>query len=252
MLREPLAENEFYHLYNRGTDKRTIFLDEDDYKRFTRLLFLCNSDSSIVMRDLKSLSFQELVSKFSPRRSLVAIAAYCLMPNHFHFLVRQTQPDGISRFMQKLSTAYSMYFNTKYKRTGTLFEGVFKSKRATHDNYLQYLFAYIHLNPVKLIDSAWKEKGIQDLKKACEYLSRYEYSSYLDFIGTKRPEKAVIDGAKEYFPEYFENFSEFDEFIHAWITYDKEIHEIEDNLEGEALVTKNKKVIPRGKETVIQ
>ena len=117
-----------------------------------------------------------------------------------------------------------MYFNTKYKRSGTLFESRFKSKRATHDNYLQYLFAYIHLNPVKLIDPAWKEKGIQDLKKAREYLLRYEYSSYLDYIGKERPEGAIINNAKEYFPEYFETFSEFDTFMRAWLIHGKEIH----------------------------
>jgi len=181
------------------------------------------------MEVLRTLSFSELLKMFSRRKPLVAIGAYCLMPNHFHILIRQIQPNGISRFMQKLLTAYSMYFNTKYERSGTLFEGRFKSKRAIHDNYLRYLFAYIHLNPVKLIDSTWKEKGIQNLQEARTQLLHYDYSSYLDFIGKVRPEGTIVSNAKEFFPEYFEDYAEFDEFINAWLTYSKEIL----GLEGE-------------------
>ncbi|MAG12458.1 hypothetical protein CL630_01455 [bacterium] len=225
--KEQFAENEFYHLYNRGVDKRDIFLKREDYDRFMRLLYVCNGESEIRMEVLRTLSFSELLKMFSRRKPLVAIGAYCLMPNHFHILIRQIQPNGISRFMQKLMTAYSMYFNTKYERSGTLFEGRFKSKRAIHDNYLRYLFAYIHLNPVKLVDSTWKEKGIQNLQEARTQLLHYDYSSYLDFIGKVRPEGAIVSNAKEFFPEYFEDFAEFDEFINAWLTYSKEILELE-------------------------
>ena len=219
MWREPIAENEYYHIYNRGTDKRTIFLNESDYNRFTRLLYVCNGDSGIVMRELSNLNFSQLVSRFSPRKPLVSIGAYCLMPNHFHLLVREIRPNGTSQFMEKILTAYSMYFNKKNKRTGALFEGRFKSSRVETDNYLQYLFAYIHLNPVKLINSKWKEQGIKNMEKTRDFLKHYRYSSYLDFIGENRPEMAILEQSHEMFPEYFENFTEFDEFIDAWLKH---------------------------------
>ena len=88
-----------------------------------------------------------------PRKeTLVDIGAYCLMPNHFHLLIRETAEGNISRFMLKLQTGYPMYFNKKYQRTGALFEGKFKAKHITNDNHLKYLFAYLHLNPVKITD----------------------------------------------------------------------------------------------------
>jgi len=230
--KEQFVENEFYHLYNRGVDKRDIFLNREDRDRFMRLLYVCNGEKEIRMDELRTLSFSELLKTYSHRKPLVAIGAHCLMPDHFHILVRQIEPNGISRFMQRLLTAHSMYFNKKYERSGALFEGRFKSKRAIGDNYLRYLFAYIHLNPVKLIDPTWKEKGIQDLSKARAYLLQYDYSSYLDFIGKIRPESAIIGNAKEFFPDYFEDFNEFDEFINTWLTYSKDVLGLENEEKG--------------------
>ena len=88
------------------------------------------------------------------------------MPNHFHILVKEKIENGISKFMGKLTTGYSMYFNKRYDRTGSLFQGVFKSVHADSDEYLKYLFAYIHLNPIKLINPEWKENGIKDKNRA--------------------------------------------------------------------------------------
>ena len=219
MLREPIAQNEFYHLYNRGTEKRSIFLDENDHERFVRLLYICNVGDEIVMRDLRHLTFSELITKFSHGAPLVAIGSYCLMPNHFHLLAKEIRPNGISRFMGKLCTAFAMYFNKKYERTGALLEGRFKSSRITNDNYLRYLFAYIHLNPVKLIEPKWKEEGIQNLKRTKEFLGHYKYSSYFDFIGKKRPEAAIVERDGDVFPEYFGDSTEFEEFVDFWLDY---------------------------------
>ncbi len=132
------ASGEFYHLYNRGTDKRIIFNDDEDRERFTSLMFLCNSDRNIVYRDIPI----GLTYGYERGNTLVDILAYCLMPNHFHVLICGKNDGDVSLFMQKLSTAYSMYFNKKYKRTGGLFEGTFKAKHADTDEYLKYLFAY--------------------------------------------------------------------------------------------------------------
>ncbi len=142
-----LAIGEYYHIYNRGVDKRDVFMDEDDYKRFTFLLFICNSDKSIEVRNYIKNGGETSVRS----NTIVDIGAYCLMPNHFHLLIREKTENGISKFIQKVSTAYTMYFNQKMDRSGALFQGVFKSKHIDSDEYLKYMFSYIHLNPIKII-----------------------------------------------------------------------------------------------------
>lgn len=189
--------DEYYHIYNRGTDKRLIFLDNADRDRFVRLLFISNSTKPVVFRNIKNMAYSD-IDKGEP---IVAIGAYCLMPNHFHILARETTPGGISVFMGKLLTAYSAYFNKKYQRTGALFESTFRAQHVDNDNYLKYLFAYIHLNPVKLIEPDWKEKGIVNAKVAIKQLSEYRYSSYDEYMAVVREENAIL--SKEVFPEYF-------------------------------------------------
>lgn len=211
--------DEFYHIYNRGTDKRVIFTDINDYNRFVLLLRLCNSATQVDISNKLREGLTELMSIDVSDR-LVDIGAYCLMPNHFHLIVRENQEGGISRFMKKLLTAYSMYFNKKHKRTGGLFEGPFKARHADSDEYLKYLFAYIHLNPVKIIDPEWKENGITDRGKVKEHLTEYRFSSYLDYMSDQKREEELILN-KPAFPEYFSNFKEFDEFINEWLNYPK-------------------------------
>jgi putative transposase len=154
---------------------------------------------------------------------LVAIGAYVQMGNHFHVLAKEISKDGISTFMEKLSTGYSKYFNKKYERTGALFQGVFKAEHVSRDEYLKYLFAYIHLNPVKLIDPEWKENGIKDRESAKRYLEQYTYSSYLDHLGKKREEGLILT-PKE-FPEYFEDRTDFEQYINDWLMFKDEFAE---------------------------
>jgi len=206
------AFDEFYHIYNRGNDKKVIFHDNNDYYHFIKLLSISNTNDRFVFRDINKNIFN-----IEQKKKIVSIGAYCLMPNHFHILVTQTEEGGISKFMQKLTTAYSMYYNKKYERTGTLFEGKFKSRHADNDQYLKYLFAYIHLNPVKLIQKDWKENGIADKKKAIDFLKNYKYSSYLDYLEIKRLENQILDvGA---FPSYFQNKDKFESEIFEWLSY---------------------------------
>lgn len=212
------SEGEYYHLYNRGTDKRVIFLEEHDYKRFVALLYICNSVNSvdITKHFREGGSFNEL---FEVERTdtLVDVGTYCLMPNHFHILVREKREGGVVKFMLKLSTAYSMYFNKRNERTGSLFEGKFKAKHADTDEYLKYLFAYIHLNPVKMIDSKWKENMIIDREKALSYLGEYAYSSFLDYQGKDRVEQKILN--RDVFPEYFVSVEDFDAFVGDWLSF---------------------------------
>src|SRR3989338_6564932 len=127
LRKQSFAPGEFYHLYNRGTEKRRVFLDKKDYDHFLFLMYVCNTKKSIELRNIGN--------NFDRGETIVDIGAYCLMPNHFHILVREKIDNGISKYTRKLMTAFSMYFNKKYKRTGKLYEGVFKSTHASGDRY---------------------------------------------------------------------------------------------------------------------
>lgn len=211
LRKTPLISDEHYHLYNRGNSKREIFHDHLDYIRFLNILYLSNSDADFRFNRIKDIYSTERGQK------LVFIGAYCLMPNHFHILIKQGVEGGISRFMHKLLTAYSMYYNTKYERTGGLFEGKFKSEHLYSDRYLKYVFSYIHLNPVKLIDREWREKGVRDRNKALDFLNTYYYSSYQDFIRENRKERFILDRGE--FPNYFPSQKMFQKEIFDWINF---------------------------------
>lgn len=216
------AEEEYFHIYNRGTDKRTIYENDKDYERFLESLYLFNTSERIVLKNI--LKKQRFVYK--KEDTLVDIGAYCLMPNHFHILVRARDDSGVSIFMKKLQTAYSMYFNKKNKRGGSLFQGPFKAEHITRDEYLKYLFSYIHLNPVKIIEPDWREGGISNLEMVKKYLDSYKYSSYGDYInptGEKRPQHTILN--KEVFPDYFKD-SDFDDFINFWLLFKDNIPKI--------------------------
>jgi putative transposase len=207
--------NEFYHIYNRGTEQREIFSDDSDRLRFTNLLFTSNSSKIIHLSDCQGSTLTEVFSK-ERGDQIIDIGAYCLMPNHFHLLAREKQKGGISLFMQKLSTAYTMFFNKKYERNGSLFQGRFKATHANTDTYLEYLFAYIHLNPVKLIQSDWKEKGMKHKNKAEKFLREYQYSSYLDYLGENTARGLILN--RPAFPNYFVEEKDFSDFLKTWLT----------------------------------
>jgi putative transposase len=211
------AEGEYYHVYNRGTDKRKIFYSARDYERFLALMYVCNDEKAVNL-DEQGRSLQQ-VARLQRGKPLVALCAYCLMPNHFHFVLKEIQPGGISKFMQKISTAYTMYFNSRQKRNGVLFQGKFKASHAVDDRYLKYLISYIHLNPVKIIDPAWKEIGIRDKKATEKYLYEYEYSSFLDFSGSKRIEGIIID--RDALPKWeeFQRLHFFENTPKEWLEY---------------------------------
>jgi len=216
-------EGEFYHIYSRGNSKQKIFLDDYDRDRFAKLLYLCNSKTSIDFRE-------DIVRSginawdFDRGERIVSIGAWVLMPNHFHLYLTPCKlrksdfrKNQITEFMRKLLTSYSKYINTKYKRTGGLFEGKFKATHVTTDQQAKYNFSYIHLNPVKLTDSKWRENGIKDSKKALKFLENYKWSSYLDYKGVPRSENKILD--KESFPEYFKDIKDFDFEIIEWLKF---------------------------------
>lgn len=220
------AENEFYHLYNRGVDRRPVFENESDRKRFMLLLYLCNGKTPFRFdwlpnwKDKTSLELIKAALGEKVGSPIVAIGAYCLMPNHFHILVREIIKNGISTFMHRLSTAYTMYFNTRRQRDGSLFQGPFKAQQAMTDVYLKYLFSYIHLNPVKLIEPRWKENGIKDRRRAERYLAAYPHSSYLDYLDIRREFSKILD--RKEFPDYLPTKTTFSREVADWLRYSDE------------------------------
>jgi putative transposase len=216
MLRkDPFITGEYYHIYNRGIDKRNIFKSKYDYERFILLLFVANSDSQLRLDNLINHShktFKEIL-ELDKGQSLVSIGAWCLMTNHFHLLVRQKVDGGITKFMKKLGTGYSMYFNIKYQRQGALFGGPFKSRLiGNNDNYLMQLLAYIHINPLEIKFSDIENKiGKYDKNQMKKFLESYRYSSYKDYLGYGREENNILDRGS--FPEYFNSKKSFKEFV---------------------------------------
>lgn len=209
------AEKEFYHIYNRGVDRRQIFLDESYYQRFKELLFLSNSTDQINVRDLQK-SFPN-VFEFERSGVRVAIGAYCLMPNHFHLLVTPLGEAEISAFVGKLCTSFSSYFNKRNHRTGSLFQSRFKAEHVDSDEYLKYLYAYIHLNPIKLIQSDWREAGIRDTAVAWQYLETFPHSSLPFYLGKAEEANAIINPNP--FPEYFQTALEHRDELLEWLNY---------------------------------
>ena len=196
--RVPFQIDEWFHCYNRGIDKRTVFESEDDSERFLRLLYLANSSEDIHLADM-SVRTDEVVVR--PRKTpLVSIGAYCLMPNHYHLLLKETNDGGITRFMQKLGTAYVMYFNTKNDRTGNLFMKPFRSRHIGSDRYFQHVVNYIHCNPAERIETGWKNGIVRNMGRLERELLAYRYSSFPDYAGLQRPLRAILsnDGFDTY------------------------------------------------------
>ena len=148
-------ENSFYHIYNRGVEKRRIYLDSQDYTKFLTILKEALSPS-LARSDLATtVNLQGSTFKGVPRmpknfHETISLHAYCLMPNHFHLLAKQRESQTISAFMQSIVTRYSMYFNNKYKRSGHLFTGIYKASLIEDDAYLLHVSRYIHRNTLSL------------------------------------------------------------------------------------------------------
>ena len=196
--RVPFQIDEWYHCYNRGIDKRTVFESEDDAERFLQLLYLANSPEEVRLCDLSS-STDKILER--PRaRTLVSVGAYCLMPNHYHLLLKEIADGGISRFMQKLGTAYAMYFNLKHERAGNLFMKPFRSKHVGEDRYFQRVVNYIHCNAAELFEPGWKKGVVRDFNRFERNMRSYKYSSFQDYSGERRKLSAILseDGFDTY------------------------------------------------------
>jgi len=170
MRKVPFINGEFYHIYNRGVDKRDIFGDAEDVRRFLQSMKEFNviePIGSIFRNTLKKNKLRGSTSQSpQPPEKLVNFVCYCLNPNHYHFILEQVADRGIEKFMQRLGTGYTMYFNEKNKRSGALFQGKFKSVHIKKNSQLLHVSAYVNLNyrvhqlrgrTSQLVKSSWGE-----------------------------------------------------------------------------------------------
>lgn len=187
--REIITTGNIYHVLARGVDKRLIFLEDNDYLRFIRNLFYFN-DAEFNWLSVRSSAFvasgtQRVpdATNAVPRRSEVDLLVFCLMPNHYHLLIRPLSDTGLQSFVKRLNQGYSQYFNNKQDRSGALFESRYKVVPILSEAHFTHIPYYIHLNPLDLINSGWRDGELGDLNKATEFLNSYRWSSHLDYSG---------------------------------------------------------------------
>ncbi|MBI2338674.1 transposase [Candidatus Daviesbacteria bacterium] len=201
----PFAIGEYYHLYNRGLEKQNLFTSNREFSRFIEAIFyyqIQNPKPKFSMRNGPKMF------PVDESKKIVDILCYCLMPNHFHLLVRQIQKGGISEFMRKLSESTTKYRNIKYNRQGPLFQGAFKAVHIETDEQLIHVSRYIHLNPLVAFI-------VKDLKF-------YPWSSYLEYIAL-RNNPAV---KKEMILSFFKSPKYYEKFVLDQASYGKELEMI--------------------------
>ena len=176
MRKEPLVTGEYYHIYNRGVDKRDIFNNLKDLERFKEGIKQFNQIEGIGSLEMYHKSERSSVRALgSHQKPLVAIVAFSINPNHFHFILKQLVDGGIAKFMQKLLAGYTYYFNQKHQRSGSLFQGTFKSKLINNENYFRKIFAYVNQN--------YQVHNIPENKRHFIFASDKEYESEIfDFV----------------------------------------------------------------------
>lgn len=220
MKKPKFLNNYFYHIYNRGVEKRKIFMDEQDYYRFIHDLYEFNDENPTLNLayylnsktiEVEPQYLKEKERNKKPRKLLVDILIFALMPNHFHLLVRQNKENGIKKFMQKLGTGYTMYFNKKYERVGCLFQGRFKAVLVQKNSHLIHLPFYIHTNPLDMI-----VKSEENSKQAqtINFLENYKWSSFQDYIGKKNFPSVI---RKKFLLELFNSEIDYKKETKEWI-----------------------------------
>ena len=201
MRKTKFKVGKIYHVFNRGVEKREIFLSDGDRWRFLQGLYLFNNEMGSlnllyrleqekgrmhfgILRDYMKKEGVE-------RKPLVRIMADCLKSNHFHLLVEEIQEDGISKFMQKLGVGYTKYFNTKYERVGPLFQGAFKAVEVKSDDQLAYLISYINvINPGQELEPSLKSSA-QDPDEILRFVENYPWSTHQEYLGKR--ESIIVD-----------------------------------------------------------
>jgi len=209
-----LAENEYYHVFNRGLDRRPTFTDKREYERAVNLI-------KFYRHKITPMRYSQLLDQEAKTRMVILeelfksdrnvdIICYCLMPNHFHFLLKQLVENGVTKFISNFTNSYTRYFNTKNERAGALFQGIFKAVHIETDEQLIHLSRYIHLNPV--VSEVIRGDRAED----------YAWSSYREFLSLDN--KGICE--KDSILNFFKNPDNYNQFVLDQINYAKELEAI--------------------------
>ncbi len=205
MRYENFAENEYFHVYGRGTNKGKIFLDDSDYTRFIFLMTHFQSPTKLYNIGWYTQSFikhgsfrikEDTLEKLVKKRN-VELVSFALMPNHFHMLIKNLEDLVLSVYMHRVLTAYGKYFNAKYNKTGHVFEGPFNAVHINKNSQLLHLSAYIHKNPKEITE--WADR-----------YEKYPWSSYQDFIGLNRWGDLI---SSDIILKQFKNQTQYKDFV---------------------------------------
>jgi len=213
----PLVTDEIYHVYNRGVVRLPTFLTTRDYRRFLNTIhYYINASPKLSYSKFLQLTLEKRDSTIkmliNNQSNLIELIAYCLMPNHFHLLVKQKQENGISIYMSNILNSYTRYFNTKnIDRHGHVFEGRFKAKRIESDEQLVHVIRYIHLNPY----TGYVIKTLDELEE-------YAYSS----LGVYLQKRNDINLNKEFLDENFKSNEDLKKFTYDQADYQRKLDQI--------------------------
>jgi len=211
MRKIQLANGAYYHIFNRGVDKRDIFVDKKDYERFHLSLILMNDEKNGLMfqwKNYKAAHPRMILDEFlrlslKERKKMVNVVAYCLNPNHYHLILKQTRSRGIEKFMHRLSTGYTMFFNERYHRNGSLFQGSFKATHIDSNVLLLHLAVYVNCNC-----------EIHGIARA----ELYDWCSFPDYLKKRRSN--IL--SKNIISDQFKNTQSFKDFSKSYIKHFKE------------------------------
>jgi len=221
---------EFFHTFNRGVEKRKIFLDEQDYYRGVHDIYEFNDTNTSVNVKRRFINGNLIDGgrtsiNRKPRNLLIDCISWCLMPNHYHFFSRPRVKNGLSKFHQKFGTGFTGYFNLKYNRSGVLFQGGYKKVRVETDAQLGYLVCYIHSNILDTWKPNWKEKGLNnfELQNALNFLEdkKNRWSSHQDYLGIKNFPSLI---STEFLFKFFGGPQDYRNYFTDWLKqYEKNI-----------------------------
>lgn len=211
----PITGN-YYHIFNRGVDKRRIFQDAGDFQKFYEMLYLFN-DSNYSNPRPEFLHNEVLLAgseRFKDDQNpFVSVISYCLIANHFHLFLLQRQDDGISKLLHKLGLAYGGYFNKKYARSGRLFETPYKMTEIKDESHFLHLPRYIHLNPLDESNIPWRDGSVEDWNNTQVILDKHPWSSHAVYMGS-RQSLPIVDVSVV--KELFKTPQEYVKFLQKW------------------------------------
>ena len=209
IARPKITVGEFYHVFNRGVEKRVIFPSTSYYRRFVDGMLAFNTPRPVLMREFIKGIHTGVKPLYEGKR-LVEIGAFALRPTHYHLLLRPVEDGGLSLFLQKLASGYTGFFNLKQRRVGSLFQGTFRIKHIDNDRYGRHIQAYIPLNTLDHAMPEWRERGIRDRERAKKILRNDPWSSYGSYMG-----KNLFEGIIQpsFLKHCFDSPKEFESFV---------------------------------------